>query len=152
VIYADLANGWLLTTLRADPVLVALVGQNIYNSSAPDELLPGGSLDVAGKATAYVVFDFVAVADAGRVLLTGVGSTVQITRRYQIKAVGGGRDSLRLRPVLRRIEALSGLSGDFDGHHFVCDWAEVTVEQLESADGHHWWHRGGQYDITAHTI
>lgn len=146
----DLIDPWLAATLRADTVLVGLVGQNIYNALAPADLLPGGSLDIAGKATAYVEFDFV-TGDDEHITLTTVGSRVQVACRYQIKAVGAGRDSARLRPVLERLNLLHGAEGDLDGHHFICQRA-APVRYLETTDGHHWWHRGGQFDITVHTI
>lgn len=149
-VYDDLIDPWLTALLRADATLVGLVGQNIYQAAAPDTLLTGGSLDVAGKATTHVVFDFIAGND-DHVVLTGAGSRVLVSCRYQVQVVGAGRDGGRLRPVLRRIDLLNGAQGAYEGHWFVAERV-APVRYLETTDGHHWQHRGGQFDITVHTI
>lgn len=142
----DLIDAWLTATLRADATLTGLVGQNIYSASAPDELLAGGTL-----GDAYVVFDFIA-GDVEHLALTDPGTVVQTVCRYQVKAVGAGRDSVRLRPLVARVYALHGAAGALDGHLFVAQRA-APVRYLETAPGgHHWWHRGAQFDITVHRL
>lgn len=141
----DLTDAWLSAKLRSDATLLGLVGQNIYNALAPDELSTAGSVD-----DAYVVFNFV-TGDVEHVALTHVSSIVQVASRYGVKVVGKGRDSMRLRPILRRLDLLHGAEGDLDGHHFICQRA-APLRYLETADGHHWWHRGSQFDITVHNL
>lgn len=141
----DLIDAWLATTLRADTTLTGLVGQNIYSALAPDELLAGGSV-----ADAYAVYDFVSGTDE-HVALTRVGSRVLVACRYTVKVVGAGRDRIRLRPIWRRLDALNGVEGDYLGHHFIAERV-APIRYLETSAGHHWWHLGGQFDITVHTI
>lgn len=141
----DLADAWLHTTLVADTTLTGMIGQNIYGALAPDELLTGGTVP-----DAYAVYDFVSGNDE-HVTLTRTGSRILVSCRYTVKVVGRGRDRIRLRPVWRRLDLLNGAEGDYLGQHFICERV-APVRYLETGDGHHWWHLGGQFDITVHTI